>query len=68
MAQYDHVTAITSWAYGDRQKYLEDAYLNQACCYSLPGAGDATDAAYTTALARLQQSKEVAIEHDRLSE
>jgi hypothetical protein len=67
IAQYAHVTAITSWASGDRQKYLEDAYLNQACCYSLLGAGDATDAAYTTALARLQQSKDVAIEYSRLS-
>jgi hypothetical protein len=47
---------------------LEDAYLNQACCHSLLATGDATDAAYTTALARLQQSKEVAIEYSRLSE
>jgi hypothetical protein len=68
IAQYAGITAIASWAHGDRQKYLEDAYLNQACCYSLLGAGDTTDAAYTTALARLQESKEVAIEFNRLSE
>jgi hypothetical protein len=53
IAQYAHVTAITPWASGDRQKYLEDAYLNQACCYSLPATADTTDAAYTIALADL---------------
>jgi len=41
IAQYARVTAITTWAYGDRQKYLEDAYLNQACCYALLGVRDA---------------------------
>jgi hypothetical protein len=60
--------AIASWAAGDRKKYLEDAYLNQACCYSLLATADTTDAAYTTALVRLQESKEVAVEYDRLSE
>jgi hypothetical protein len=68
IAQYAVVTAITQWADGDRQKYLEDAYLNQAGCYSLLATTDSTDAAYTSALACLQESKKVALEYKRLSE
>jgi len=68
VAQYAVVTAITEWAAGDRQKYLEDAYLNQAGCYSLLATADSADAAYTVALASLEESKKVAIEYKRLSE
>jgi tetratricopeptide (TPR) repeat protein len=68
IAQYARVTANTSLTSGDRKKYLEDAYLNQACCYSLLATADTTDAAYATALERLEESKKVAIEYNRLSE
>jgi hypothetical protein len=62
------VTTITSWATGDRQKFLEDAYLNQACCYSLMATADPGDAAYPAALECLKESKKVAIEYNRVSE
>jgi tetratricopeptide (TPR) repeat protein len=66
IAQYAVVTTITAWAAGDRQKFLEDAYLNQACCYSLMAAPDPIDAAWRTALGCLKESKKVAIEYGRL--
>jgi tetratricopeptide (TPR) repeat protein len=67
IAQYALVTTITLWAPGDRQKFLEDAYLNQACCYSLL-AGDPADPECAAALDCLKQSKDVAVECNRLLE
>jgi tetratricopeptide (TPR) repeat protein len=69
IAQYAVVTTITSWADGDRKKFLDDAYLNQACCYSLMGAtADPADLTYSTALECLKLSKAVAIEYNREAE
>ena len=68
IAQYTIVTTITSWAPGDRQKYLEDAYLNQAGCYSLLAGPDPNDPSYATALACLRESKVAATEFGRLIE
>jgi tetratricopeptide (TPR) repeat protein len=68
IAQYALITTITSWAPGDRQKFLEDAYLNQACCYSLLASADPADPARTAALNCLKQSKEVPADCNRLPE
>ncbi len=66
--QYAAVTAITEWPIGDRQKFLEDAYLCQACCYSKMTTADPADATYPAALECLKESKKIATEYNRLSE
>lgn len=65
--QYVAITTITAWADSDRQKYLEDAYLNQAGCCTLAATMVPDDPAYDEALELLKKSKEVAIEYNRLA-
>jgi len=50
------------------KKYLEDAYLNQAGCYSLQATADPADPSYAAALACLTESKTVAMGFSRLPE
>jgi tetratricopeptide (TPR) repeat protein len=68
IAQYSVLIANTAMKAGDREKYLEDAYLNRAVCYSLLAGPETTDAAFTKALADLEESKKIAVEYNRLPE
>ncbi|HWF47717.1 MAG TPA: hypothetical protein VG168_11980 [Bryobacteraceae bacterium] len=61
---YRKLTTITTWADGDRQKYLEDAYINQAECCSLAASAESDEHLYDKALELLKKSRDVAI-YDR---
>lgn len=68
IAQYAVLTGLTAWSVGERQKYLEDAFVNEAECYSLLASSDPADNNYTTAMTQLAESKKIAAEFNRLAE
>jgi hypothetical protein len=65
---YAKLTGIPNLSASDRKKYLDDAYFNQACCYSLMAKPNPADAAYGNALTCLTQSKAIAKEFNRLTD